>query len=481
MKYIHLLSFALFGLIWSCSPKAAETVVDNVPESQKPEEVMPDPNTPCTTLKQLKGYIREEVETAFVIYRDQIKINKDYEKAFPLWEKAYYGAPGANGKVKYHFDDGIAIYKHFYENTDDETLRATYVDSVKAIYNKRAECFGGDDYIAGRLAFDYYYTFNNYVSEDETFDLFKQNIDAKGDSADYFVINPFTKMLYDRILNEQISIKEGQKYANQIFKTIEYGQANCKGTLCEAWEIISEYAPVRLEALEGIDGFYDCTYYGDKYYPQFKADSENCETIELVYRRLLRGGCADDDPRLIEVKIAKDTKCYVPPPPPGPLKQAFNAYNEGDYRNAVVKFDDFVQKTDDVEKKAKYLLLIAKIYYRDLKDFPQARKYAMRAAGLKDNWGEPFMLIGKLYASSGPLCGPGRGWDSQIVTWPAIDKWQYAKKIDPSVAEEADKLVRQYWQYMPKKADIFSRLINAGSSFRVQCWIQENTTVRTAD
>ena len=91
------------------------------------------------------------------------------------------------------------------------------------------------------------------------------------------------------------------------------------------------------------------------------------------------------------------------------------------------------------------------------------------------------MLIGKLYASSGPLCGPGRGWDSQIVTWPAIDKWQYAKSIDPSVAEESDKLVRQYWQYMPKKEDIFFRQIAAGSSVRVGCWIQENTTVRTAD
>jgi len=52
---------------------------------------------------------------------------------------------------------------------------------------------------------------------------------------------------------------------------------------------------------------------------------------------------------------------------------------------------------------------------------------------------------------------------------------------DPSVAEEADKWINRYRQYMPKKEDIFFRQITAGSRFRVPCWIQENTIVRTSD
>ena len=80
-----------------------------------------------------------------------------------------------------------------------------------------------------------------------------------------------------------------------------------------------------------------------------------------------------------------------------------------------------------------------------------------------------------------PSVGSGRGWNSQVVTWPAIDKFQKAKQLDPSVADEANKFIRQYRQYMPKKEDIFQRRIKAGDSFKVPCWIQENTTVRTAD
>jgi hypothetical protein len=479
MKINTLFGFTLVLFLLNCSPKAVEPNPDSEPV-KKEEIIKPNPNTPCTTLDQLTGYIKEEVETAFVLYRDQIKYKKP-DKAYPLWTKAFHAAPGGNGRITYHFDDGIAIFKHFYENETDPTKKRAYLDSIDMVYNKRAECFGDEAYIAGRKAFDYYYTFSEYIEEDRIFDLFKLNIDTKRDSADYFIVNPFTKMLFDRIVQERISYEEGRRYAKQILSTIDYGKKNCKGRNCEAWAIISEYAPVRLEALEGLDGFWDCEYYTSKYYPMYLESPEDCETIELVYRRLLRGNCGEDGPRVAELRKAKDEKCYTPPPPPGPLKQAFNAYNSGDYRNAVQLFENFVELTDDNEKKAKYLLLIAKIYYRDLKDYPNSRRYALKAADLKNNWGEPYMLIGKLYASSGPLCGPGRGWDSQIVTWPAIDKFQYAKNIDPSVADEASKLIRQYSQYMPKKEDIFFRQLQAEAPFRVECWIQENTTIRTAD
>ena len=130
-------------------------------------------------------------------------------------------------------------------------------------------------------------------------------------------------------------------------------------------------------------------------------------------------------------------------------------------------------------RKAKYSLLVAKIYYRDIKNFSQSRKYARESLTHNPSSGEPNLLIGNLYASSGPLCGPGRGWDSQIVTWPAIDKWKLALS-DPLVADEARKLIATYEQYMPSKADIFQRTLNVGDAFTVGCWINERTTIRAA-
>jgi len=478
MKFSNrLFILSIFSSIfWACTPKTTEVV--KAPEEVVEEPVRPEePANPCMTLNKLPGIEREEVETAYVLYKDLVKLKK-FKAAYPLWKKAYYGAPAANGSIKYQFEDGIKIFKHFYENATDLNQKEAFADTIMMIYDKRVECFGEADYVAGRKAFDYYYYYKDVSSDEEIFELFKQCLDAKGEKTDYFVINPFTKILSDKIVKEEISLEEGREYANKLLAAIEYGTASGKNK--EAWEIINAYAPARLDNLEGIEGFYDCEYYSNKYMALYRENPEDCEIINKVYGRLRWGNCDTESESVKEMRLAKKTNCYTPPPPPGPLTQAFNAYTEGRYTEAVGLFDDFVKSTSDVEKKFKYSMMISKIYYGDIKNFVKSRKYALQAADFKPSSGEPYLLIGKLYASSGPLCGPGTGWDSQIVTWPAIDMWEKAKS-DSNSAAEASKLISTYKQYMPKKEDIFFRKIKAGSSFKVGCWINRTTTVRTAD
>lgn len=460
----------------ACTPKTGEKVVET-PEPPKEVITPKEPSNPCTTLSQLSPSEKDEVETAYVLYKDLVKVKK-FEEAFPLWKKAYYGAPAANGSIKYQFEDGIKIYKHFYE-TGDASKKQMHFDSIMAIYDKRSECYPDPGYIEGRKGFDLYYYYPEQAKENEVYNLFKKAVDAKKEKVDYFVINPFTKLLADKIALKEIELPEAKKYTSAILDAIEYG--NSTGKNKEAWSIINEYAPARLENLEGVKGLYDCDYYEAKYYPEFQANPEDCEVIQKTKGFLLWGGCDANGPIIQEITQAKTTHCYTPPPPPGPLRIAYDFLANGQYNEAVKAFDDFIAQTDSQEKKAKYSLVIAKIYYANLKNFSKSRSYALKAAGFRANWGDPFILIGKLYASSGPLCGPGRGWDSQIVTWPAIDKFEHAKKIDPSVAAEANKFISTYKQYMPSKEDIFFRQLKAGQSFKVGCWINENTTIRTSD
>lgn len=460
--------------IWSCSPKVQEQPVEEEPPVAVDPEPAP-PENPCTQLSDLSGALKEETENAYVLYKDRVKL-KHFDEAFPLWKTAYYNAPAANGSIKYQFEDGIAIYKHFYKNETDPILKRSYVDSVMSIYDKRVECFGEPYYVAGRKAFDYYYSFSSETELDTIYHLFKKAIDGKKEKADYFIINPFTKILSDKIATGEVSLEEGGKYAELLWNAIEYG--NASGKNMEAWAIINDYAPPRLEVLEGVKGLYDCDYFVDKYYALYQENPEDCEMINTAYSRMLWGECGKDHEIVQLMDSIKNEKCYTPPPPPGPLRLAYNAYTEGDYNEAIRLFEEFVALTDDKEKKYKFNMLIAKIYYADMKNFPKSREFALRASEIDPESGEPYLLIGKLYASSGPLCGPGRGWDSQVVTWPAIDMFEKASR-DPKVADEARKLIRTYWQYMPSKEDLHSRIIKEGSSFKVGCWINRTTTVRT--
>lgn len=480
-KPLWILCLIYIGVI-SCTPK----VTEELPKSTDPAPVV-NPTTeeeifksPCATFDDLNGADKETAMTAYVLYRDNMKANR-MEEALVLWRQAYGMAPASNGKVKSQYDDGVKLYKYLFEKETDAELKKKYVDSVFMLYDKRAYCFDEKVYVSGLKAFDAFYYFPSYIDTSVIFSWFTEHIDAKGLQSEYFVINPFSKMLYDRVVSGKISAAEGARYATLITQIVENGVANCSGKTCDTWKVIEGYAPVQMELLEGVEDFYDCTYYSHKYMPLVNKYPDSCELVNTAYTRLFRGGCDPKGADLAKLTDIRSKQCYVAPETPGLAKQGYDAYLKGRYKEAVQKFEQFIQESSDKEVKAKYYLLISKIYYGDLKNFSVSRQYARRAADLKPNWGEPYMLIGKLYASSGPLCGPGTGWDSQIVTWVAIDQFQMAKSVDPSFTSEANKWISRYSQYMPKKEDLFFRGIKEGAKYFVPCWIQEQTTARASD
>jgi tetratricopeptide (TPR) repeat protein len=481
-RYVVHLLFILINsvlLVTGCSPK---TNVPVTTPTEKAEEKITDnaPVLPCVTFDDLPGHEREVAMTAYVLYKDYMKSNR-LDEALPIWRQAFTMAPASNGRVKSQFDDGVKLYKYLYEKETDAKKKKLWVDTIYMIYDKRSYCFGEEAYVNGLKAFDGYYYFGAYFDSDTVFQWFKKHVDVKGIRSDYFVVNPFAKMLYDKVTQETLQKDEGLHYAKLVNQIVEHGITTCKEKQCETWKIINDYAPVQMELLEGVEDFYDCDYYVEKYYNLYRQYPDSCDIINIACARLNRGGCDPDRSELKTLAEVKSKKCYTAPESPGLAKQGYDAYTRGKYKEAIQKFEQFADESDDKGIKAKYYLLISKIYYGDLKNFSRSRQYAREAARFRPNWGEPYMLIGKLYASSGPLCGPGTGWDSQVVTWVAIDQFQYAKSVDPSVTAEANQWIARYSQYMPSSEDLFFRSIKKGSKYFVPCWIQEETVVRSAD
>ncbi|HEB62608.1 MAG TPA: hypothetical protein ENI82_05590 [Bacteroidetes bacterium] len=478
-KLFFLSSLLTMFLLFACSPKVTEpTVVETKPD---PKPIVKDETlSPC---KHWTGSPqKDKAETLHVLYKDRLR-EKNYEEAMRLWKQVYELAPAADGKRPDHYLDGVTLYGQLIQKETDPTKKEEYINKVLELYDECAKCYEEKASIyIGLKAFALYYKYPEKATDMEKYELFKQSIDADQEKASDFVINPFTSLMIQLYLEKKIEMSEAQKYATLIPKIIAYGKS--KATTSKAkdrWALVEGYAPVRLEGLEGVEGFYDCDYYKAKYFPEYKADPENCEVIGNTYGRLKWGKCPDVDAMLTELKPKVD-KCFPPPPATvttiGPRCSDF--LREGNYNEALNCYEEKAGKTDDMERKAQYLFVMSKIYYAHLKRYSLARKYALQAAKLKPNWGEPYILIGKLYASSGPLCGPGRGWDSQIVTWAAIDMWTKAKRVDSSVASEANKLIAKYSKYMPSRGDIFQRNLKEGDSFKVPCWIQATTTIRAA-
>ncbi|MFZ4425612.1 MAG: hypothetical protein ACOYOO_00505 [Saprospiraceae bacterium] len=472
-SFLLLTIFSAFCLA-GCAPKATQPLATPAPAPPAVEKPVVATG-PCRKFSDARN--PDEALRNFVLYRDFLKA-EDWQQAYDYWQKVYAEAPAADGQRNSVYADGIRFYEHFIGQTSDSIEKERLIDRIFQLYDEIDQCYPEGGYVPARKGFDLYYSYPNRASRKEIYTLFKTAIDRDGLKTSDFVINPFSSLLVDLYFAQEIPLDEAQKYQRLIREIIAEGLKNCEGQACERWRVVDGYAPARLEAFEVVRGFYDCEYYMARYLPVFEESPDNCDAIREVYSRLKFGACPETDERFRKLIEAGNVNCAVEK---GPVEIAYNCLRDADYECAVSGFEKAAEDEKDIVKKGHYLLLISKIYYGSLKNFPQARKYALKAAGVRPNWGEPFILIGRLYASSGPLCGPGRGWDSQIVVWPAIDMWNRARSVDPASAAEANKWIGRYAQYMPNKEDIFQRNLKAGDRFYVGCWIQEYTTIRAAD
>jgi tetratricopeptide (TPR) repeat protein len=464
----------LFATLVACTPKTTQPVTETKPAPTKPAE----PETrkaKCPTFKEAPN--PDKALEEFVLYRDFMKAN-DWTGAFDKWKYVYSVAPGADGNRATVFTDGIKFYERFI--SQDSAKKQEYLAEILRIYDAMDKCYPDGGYVTGLMAFDYFFKYPILLSKEEQYKMFKKSIEMDGGKPRYFILNPFTALLVELTLEEKVPVAEAQKYQQIIRDAVAKGLAECQGKDCENWKIIQEYAPARLEALESIENFYDCAYYDNRYYKDFEENPTDCDVITTVYSRLNWGKCAETDPKFAKLKAAYNANCREVDEGGTALNKCNTMLREGKYRQAAACYEELLPSITDNKQKAQITLIIGKIHYAYLKNYARARQYAYDAAKLRSGWGEPYLLIGTLYASSGPLCGPGRGWDSQVVTWPAIDKWQQAKSIDSGVTAQANKLINQYSQYMPSVEDIFQRGLKEGGSYYVGCWIGESTTIRAA-
>ena len=472
-----LLSGFIALIVFGCTPKAAApTATTNQPAPTTSPEPTTDENlSPCGKFSDAPN--PDDAETNYVIYRQMLKAGEN-KMAMKTWRKVYATSPAADGKRATVYTDGIAFYNDLIKKMPAK--REAYGDSILMLYQEARRCYPGDGYMAAIQGFDSYYTYPGSATDDEIYALFKESIEIDGaEKLNYFVINPMSKLVVEQHREEKIDADEAKTIVDALKTRLAKGMAECKGEGCKPWEAIDNYSPETLRYFETVQGFYDCDYFINQYYADYKADPTNCDAILTAYSRLRYGGCAEGTPEFDELKQAYENNCRVVASGPSDLKKAFDALEAGDYNGAIESFTAAAEGAEEAEKKGRYYMYVSKVYYSHKRNFGQARAFARKAAAADPTSGEPYMLIGTLYASSGPLCGPGTGFDSQIVTWPAIDKWQQAKRIDPSLAGKANALINRYAQYMPSKSDIFSRGIKEGDSFRVGCWIQETTRVRT--
>ena len=87
--------------------------------------------------------------------------------------------------------------------------------------------------------------------------------------------------------------------------------------------------------------------------------------------------------------------------------------------------------------------------------YSKARQYCQKALEVNPNYGNAYLLIGKMYAATSKSIFPNDGVLARAAYNAAIDKFEKAKQVDPSVAEEANTLISSYRAHLPSTEEIF--------------------------
>lgn len=400
---------------------------------------------------------------SYSLYREFAK-QDNYKDARNYWRYVFINAPGLRQTT--HID-GVKIYDELLENTEDEAKKKPLLDTLLYIYDVRMKCFGETGDIYGRKALS---MLEHDYDDVATFHTFKKAIDMSGNDAAYYVVQYYIYAAIKANRAEAIDDEELLKIYGQIMDIVDF---NIDNNVKDKPKF-EKVADVVADAMSKTN-LLNCDNLRPVLQKQYDNNPDDTKNLEKIYKQLYLAQCATD-----ELFLTVATKLFELEPDAEKARiLALNKSNDKEYSEAIKYWKVAVEMVDDAEKKAEYSLTMARMY-QNMGDYPSARSSALDAAKYKTGWGEPYLLIGDLYRGSGSRCGKGTGFESQTVTWPAIDMYEKARMVDPSVSSKAASRIKDSEKYMPSKEEGFFQGIKEGESFTVKCWINETTKVRFA-
>lgn len=417
-----------------------------------------------------------EGKKVHVLYRDFIK-KEQYESAYPMWKKLMEYAPAGNLN---HFIDGVNIYSALIEkelDNENEEKVGHYRKKVVALYEQRLNCMchnkSDSSEVMELMAFDL--AILEYEDVNKTLEIFDKAITMNGNSTSAYILEYYADHITYLFSNDIVDRETARSvyYKLETIKNANIG----KQAYTDSWaEVENDYKPYT-------QFIFTCEDIIKKLKPQYEADSDNRTVFRNILRQLLEIECSQEEPFVAEL-IEKDRNTSTGGDGGCTLRTEVRPDNyvdilvlKGKPDEAILYFKKALRMDIGKEDLAKTNYALAKIYHQK-GEYSKARRYYFAAAKERENWGEPYIQIGKMYASSVRSCGDNSAFQQGVVICAALDMWEKAKSIDPSVTEQANKLSSLYAAHVPTKEDAFQRGVNEGNDVSVYCWIGGTVKLR---
>ncbi len=398
------------------------------------------------------------------LYQQYVKQNA-YKDALPAWRVLFNEAPRVSQNMYIH---GVVIYKILMNETKDLAARRAYVDTIMMIYDQRSKYFGKRGEVLARKAVELRDLDESRSAE--AYDFIMEGIKLDGNNIPDFAINTFMQLSLSRYLKNEI---ERDQMVNNFATSIDIMDHKLKHAKDEKEREAFKQIIDNVQLIFSNSGAADCATLVPVLTKKFDGNPDDIETINGVLNLLRTVKCEDSE---LFARAAEKLHSVEP--------SANSAYNLGkyflarkDFAKTIPYYEQAINMDTSEQNKAKYYSELALIYLASEKNPVDTRTIANNALRINPNDGRSLIVIGRLYAIHNKNISD-KPFEQNTAYWAAVDKFLQAKRVDSSVAEEADKLISTYAAYFPTQEEAFFNDLTEGQDFRVPGWINESTKVR---
>ena len=400
----------------------------------------------------------------------------NFKDAYDFWKIVYSECP-ASTKDVYQYGVKIMAWKVAQEK--DAAKKKALIDELMGVYDNRVKYFGNDrrygkDWIVARKVQDYFAQTGDNADYNLAYGWLKEIVDEKGDNCEglglsLFAFSSMKKMMADPNFKEQY-IQDYLKAANGLDAQIKAAQA--ANNQKEVNNMTAYKASV--DGQFANSGAADCETLQNLYASKIEEKKEDLAYLKETVSLLRRMRCQE-----IDAYFAASRYAYqLEPSAEAAVGMAKQAVKQKDFDTALKYFEEAANLESDPATKSDDFYSMALLSFEQ-NGYSKARSYCQKALEINPNYGAAYLLIGKMYASTAKSVYPGDGVLARAVYYAALDKFEKAKQVDPSVTDEANSLISSYRAHLPSTEEIFMHPdLEKGKAFVIGGWIGERTTVR---
>ncbi|MDR0743617.1 MAG: hypothetical protein LBF05_04580 [Tannerella sp.] len=401
----------------------------------------------------------------------------NFKDAYPFWKIVYDECPASTKNI---YSYGVDILNWQISQENEAAKKEALINDLMKLYDDRVKYFGDDnrygkDWIVSRKAQNY----NQLKGEDtDPALIYKwtgEVIDEFNEKTEPLAISLYMFASF-KLLQSDME-KHKAQYVNDFLKTsaildTQIGVAKAANNAKDEENVTAR--KVEIEKNFTLSGAADCETLQSIYGAKIEENKTNLEFLKETLTLLRRVNCRETEAFF----TASEYLHKIEPTAESAMGLGSKAFKDKDFATAEKYYNEAIEMSDNAEIKGELYYAMA-VMAQQQNNLIKVKQLSLKCLTENPNYGRAYLLIATCYASGAKNIFPDDPVLTKCVYYAVVDKLERARQVDPSIAEEAGKLINTYKKYYPTKEEVFMHPeIDMGESFSIGGWIGETVKIR---